>query len=95
MMSRATTSAEVELIIQGVNQCESLSHFEFLCYDGGSAYRQLALALPHLDVKFLGLPTGSDEYLGVEGVTRFVNAAMQNPRIERLDMPFSLRHVPT
>jgi hypothetical protein len=86
MMSGATTSAEVELIIEGVNQCESLSHFEFLCYDGGSAYRQLALALPRLNVKCLGLPTSDNELLGVEGVTRFVNAAMQNPRIERLEM---------
>jgi hypothetical protein len=94
VMSGATTSAEVELIIQSVNQCESLSHFEFLCRDGGSAYRQLALALPHLNVKCLGLPicddeylgVEDDEYLGVEGVTRFVNAAMQNPRIERLEM---------
>jgi hypothetical protein len=86
MMSGATTSDEVELMIQGVNQCESLSNFEFLCYDGGSAYHQLALALPHLNVKHLGLPTLDNEYLGVEGVTRFVNAAMQNPRIERLKM---------
>jgi hypothetical protein len=41
MMPRATASAEVELIIEGVHQCESLSHIELLCYDGGFAVANL------------------------------------------------------
>jgi hypothetical protein len=66
-MSGATASAEVELIIQSVNQCESLSHFEFDCYDGGSAYRQLALALPPSQCKVSRAPDLRRRIFGCRG----------------------------